>query len=310
MSVAVAAVSGFLVAVAICALAAALAHRAQHKRIDAMTRYLERAALGEAQALTPTGEDGLSRLQDEIGKTVSALHRTQDDAVRARDGFAHNLANIAHQIRTPLTAIALTAEKLGRSDEEATAGAARMIAAQAERLGRLQEDLLTMAKLDAGVLEMDLQPQDALTLASIAAESVEELAAEAGVSIEVAESGSVAVLADEHWTCEALMNILKNCIEHSAPGSVVRIEYEANPLYVQISILDEGPGFAAHEEARLFERFSTARRGGMSGTGLGLAFARELLELQQGTIRAAVRPGGGARFDIRLYCHPVVTSDG
>ena len=121
------------------------------------------------------------------------------------------------------------------------------------------------------------------------------------------------------------MNVMKNCVEHAPAGSSVRVESEAGPLYVEVLISDEGPGFAPGEEARLFERFYTGTRHAAAdaraaagalpatalrasaGTGLGLAFARELLERQDASIRARHPAAGGACFEIRLYGHPDVT---
>lgn len=326
---------------ALVAAGCARARRRRSARVAQLTDYLESAALGRAKALTPTGEDDLSRLQDEMGKTVMALERTRAEAVAAKDGFARNLASIAHQVKTPLSAIALAARRIDGCDADEDRHAAQAIIRQAERLDRLQGDLLLMAKLDAGVLEMRPDRQDVYTLLCQAAESLGDYAAAADVSIDVIRCDPAGcdpagcddamrcdpaeVLVDGHWACEALMNVMKNCVEHAPAGSSVRVEYEAGPLYVEVLISDEGPGFAPGEEARLFERFYTGTRHAAAdaraaagalpatalrasaGTGLGLAFARELLERQDASIRARRPAAGGACFEIRLYGHPDVT---
>ena len=321
---------------ALVAAGCARARRGRSARVAQLADYLESAALGRAKALTPTGEDDLSRLQDEMGKTVMALERTRAEAVAAKDGFARNLASIAHQVKTPLSAIALAARRIDGCDADEDRHAAQAIIRQAERLDRLQGDLLLMAKLDAGVLEMRPDRQDVYTLLCQAAESLGDYAAVAGVSIDVIRCDPAGcddamrcdpaeVLVDGHWACEALMNVMKNCVEHAPAGSSVRVEYEAGPLYVEVLISDEGPGFAPGEEARLFERFYTGTRHAAAdaraaagalpatalrasaGTGLGLSFARELLERQDASIRARRPAAGGACFEIRLYGHPDVT---
>ena len=306
--------AGALAVAAVCARA----RRRSAVRVRQLTDYLESAALGQAKALLPTGEDELSRLQDEIGKTVMALARTRAEAVAARDAFARNLSSIAHQTKTPLAVISLAAQRAAGGSPDEARQAAEVIARQAERLGRLQDDLLLMAKLDAGVLEMRPERQDVYTLLCQATESLDDYAAAAGVSIDVIRCDPAGrddaircdpaeVLVDGHWACEALMNVMKNCVEHAPAGSSVRVEYEAGPLYVEVLISDEGPGFAPGEESRLFERFYTGTRGASAGTGLGLAFARELLERQDASIRARRLPAAGACFEIRLYGHPDVT---
>ncbi len=305
MTIAVVGAACFGVALGIVCVGLVALHRrhAMRRRIDELTRYLEQAALGTAPALLPTGEDDLSRLQDELGKTVMALQRTRTDAVQVKDGFARNLAYIAHQTKTPLAALSLAADRLDPHDPIALADATRTIREQADRLKVLYDDLLVMARLDAGALNLVRTPQDVFTLVSIAVDTVEELADAACVSFEIVESGPCEVLADAHWTCEALANILKNCIEHAPAGSAVRVEYTSGPLFVEIRIIDEGPGFGMHETERVFDRFYTGARATASATGLGLAFAREIVELQQGSVRASSCSGGGACFDIRLYRH-------
>lgn len=298
---------GAMVCAAVCAIYLVRTRRTQARRVEQLTSYLESASLGRAEVLLPTGEDDLSRLQDEVGKTVMALHHAQAQAVQAQEDYARNLSSIAHQIKTPLAAISLAAQRLDGTDRDAAVRAKRTILFQTERLGSLQDDLLLMAKLDAGALRMTLEQHDVFTLLCIAADNLEELAKDADVTVNVADAGALEVLADEHWMCEALMNVIKNCIEHSPAGGTVRIDYCANPLYTEIEITDEGPGFSPTEEKRLFQRFYAGERAGTKGTGLGLAFARELLELQNGSIEARNRPDGGACFDIRIYCHPAVT---
>lgn len=312
-------------------VAARCAQRRQDKRLLETAAYLEQAALGRAAALAPTGEDALSKLQDEIIKTVSALEHARAQADEAKASYADNLHNIAHQIKTPLSALLLAEQRLKRhlalasraSSEAHDPGLASpklaqdidSIEAQTKRLIQLQGDLLLLARMDSGALEMRPAPQDALTLLSAAAESIEEIADGAGVRVEVEDAGAAEVVADAHWLCEALMNVMKNCVEHSPRGGVVTVTYRSNPLFLEVSIADEGPGFAAEELPRLFERFyrgaSRAKPSASCPTGLGLAFARELIERQNGTIRARNKAGGGALFEIRIYrqalCHPDVT---
>ncbi|WP_165172963.1 sensor histidine kinase KdpD [Adlercreutzia sp. ZJ242] len=315
------------------AVTARCVRRRQDKRLLETASYLERAALGRAAALTPTGEDALSKLQDEIVKTVSALRHARAQADEAKASYADNLHNIAHQLKTPLAAQLLAEQRLKRYAGKAACadGTAReadraldsleldciadSLEAQTKRLIKLQDDLLLLARMDSGALEMHPLPQDAFTLLSMAADSLEEIAGSAGVRIEVEDNGDAEVLADAHWICEALMNVMKNCVEHAPRGSVVRAAYRDNPLYLEMRVADEGAGFAPEDLPHLFERFyrgaSHAKPGMSSSTGLGLAFARELIERQNGVIRARNAAGKGALFEIRIYhqarCHPRVT---
>ena len=102
-------------------------------------------------------------------------------------------------------------------------------------------------------------------------------------------------------TMEAVMNLLKNCAEHSPAGSRIHCDYSRNPIYTLIRVWDEGKGFAAKDIPHLFERFYRGEDATPDGIGIGLFLAKEIIEMQNGTIRAANRPAGGAEFEIRFY---------
>ena len=110
------------------------------------------------------------------------------------------------------------------------------------------------------------------------------------------------VTVDLDWTMEAVMNLMKNCMEHS-PGGTVHCSYAQNPLYTEILIWDDGEGFAKEDIPHLFERFYRGKNPCEGGIGIGLALSKELIERQNGTIRAKNIPDGGALFEIRFYSH-------
>ncbi len=287
--------------------AAFLWHRKETLRIEALTGYLEQVNAGRDGVLLQTGEDALSGLQDEIYKTVTALHQTKDAALRAKENFAENLYNIAHQIKTPITAISLSMQLL---QEENGPGSAKMqgqncreVTRQLSNLTRLEEALLLLSRIDTGTLTLERREVDVFTLLMLSAENLQELFYAKEILVEIPEAGEKIILADMEWTMEAVMNLLKNCMEHTPPGGVVRCAYEQNPLYTLIRIWDTGPGFAREDMPHLFERFYRGKDAARGGIGIGLALAREIIERQNGTLLACNLPEGGACFEIRLYCH-------
>ncbi len=120
-------------------------------------------------------------------------------------------------------------------------------------------------------------------------------------SVDIPELGEVAVIADLDWTIEAVMNLMKNCMEHGS--GTVYCSYMQNPLYTEILIWDNGEGFKKEDMPHLFERFYRGKNSSGNGIGIGLALAKEIIERQNGTIRAKNRLGGGACFEIRFYSH-------
>lgn len=273
--------------------------KSMRRRLQGLTAYLEQANAGEAPVLSALGEDELSKLEDEIYKTVTYLYQTREEAVRAKNEFAHNLSNIAHQIRTPLTAISLCVQTM---EGEAGKKEREQIQRQLMRLTHLEEALLLLARLDTGTLVLERKETDVYTLLLLAADNLQEIFAQYAVSVDVPELGEMTVQVDLDWTMEAVMNLMKNCAEHSA-GGCVHCFYEQNPLYTEILVQDEGAGFAGEDIPHLFERFYRGRNAGESGIGIGLALAKEIIERQNGTIRAKNLPEGGACFEIRFYRH-------
>ena len=98
------------------------------------------------------------------------------------------------------------------------------------------------------------------------------------------------------------MNVMKNCMEH-CPGGNLYCSYEQNPLYTEILIGDDGEGFAIEDIPHLFERFYRGKNASEGGIGIGLALAKEIIERENGTIRAKNKPDGGALFEICFYSH-------
>lgn len=268
-------------------------------RLRTLTDYLEQVNLGKAGLTFPSGEDELSRLQDEIYKTVTMLHQTRDAALESKRHYAENLANIAHQIKTPITSISLSAQMLTGS----SGGYPEQIKKQVLRLTHLEEALLLLSRIDAGTLELKKQEADVFTVLTLAADNLQELLMQANVAIDIPEQGEIRFLVDPEWTMEAVMNLMKNCMEHTPPGGTVHCIYEENPMYTLICIRDEGPGFAEEDLPHLFERFYRGHDAKDGGIGIGLSLAKEIIEMQNGTIRAENIPDGGACFEIRLYSH-------
>ena len=302
------ATTGFLAGIFLFAMTYAFRNKTEAKRIEELSDYLEQVNMGKAVVLSGSGEDLFSRLEDEIYKTVTFLYQTKDAAVQAKNDFAENLSNIAHQIKTPITAISLSLQTLSEMPmkKEYEKDKIEQIKKQLNRLIHLEESLLVLSRLDAGTLMFQKEDVDVFTLLVLAADNLQELFADSGTFIDIPESGEMAVKADLNWTMEAVINVMKNCMEHNA-GGTVHCSYGQNPLYTEILIWDEGDGFAKEDIPNLFKRFyrgKNADAGGNirgSGIGIGLSLSKEIIEHQNGTIRAKNLPNGGACFEIRFY---------
>ncbi len=273
-------------------------NKMESARIQALTDYLEQVNTGKAIILSTSGEDDFSKLEDEIYKTVTFLYQTRDAAVQAKKDFAENLSNIAHQIKTPITALSLSVQMM-RQDFDS--GYLEQVEKQLLRLTHLEETLLVLSRIDAGTLPLQREEVDVFTLLVLAADNLQELLSDAGANVQIPELGELMVIADLDWTMEAVMNLMKNCMEHGN-GGTIHCFYAQNPLYTEILIWDDGDGFAKEDMPHLFERFYRGKNAGEGGIGIGLALAKEIIERQNGTIRAKNIPDG-ACFEIRFYSH-------
>lgn len=291
---------GFLAGSLLCCLLFFFWRKKQRQRIESLTEYLEKVNIGDGAILPQIGEDDFSRLQDEIYKTITELYQTKERALAAKRNFAGNLYNIAHQIKTPITSASLSLQMMQKAPSSEYM---EQIRRQLSRLTYLEESLLLLSRIDAGTLSLERKPVDVFTLLELSADNMQELFRAAEVGIDIQESGEQIIQADMEWTMEAVMNLLKNCMEHTPQGGKVSCSYEQNPIYTQITITDTGSGFEKEDIPHLFERFYRGKNAKKDGIGIGLALAKAIIEEQNGVIKAKNQLDGGACFEIRFYCH-------
>ena len=273
-------------------------NKMEARRIQDLSEYLEQVNMGKSVILSTFGEDDFSKLEDEIYKTVTYLYQTKATAIQAKNDFAENLSNIAHQIKTPITAISLSVQMM----KEDHSNHLKQVEKQLLRLTHLEEALLLLSRIDSGTLYLKKNETDVFTLLVLAADNLQELFKSSGTSINIPELGEMMIAADLDWTMEALMNLMKNCMEHSC-GRAIHCAYSQNPLYTEILIWDDGKGFMNEDIPHLFERFYRGQNATGNGIGIGLALSKEIIEHQNGTIQAKNKLGGGACFNIRFYRH-------
>ncbi|WP_320938309.1 sensor histidine kinase [Enterocloster lavalensis] len=237
-------------------------------RIGELTAYLEQSNRKEGAGLLAGREDDFSPLQDEIYKTVTALRLAAEREEKARREFADRLADVAHQIKTPVTSIAITAQALDRTGNDPGLNRIRR---QTERLEQLVETLLTFARIDSGALRLEKQEVDVYTALELAAETVEPVLHRRQIDLELPNHPGISFSGDLEWTAQAFINLFKNCADHAPQGGRIAVEYGENPLYTEITVRDNGPGFAPEELPYIFQRFYQGKRsvGDEPGSGAG-----------------------------------------
>lgn len=301
-TVSVAAGIGFLAGAGLLLAICWYEKRRMGDELRALTERLERVNRGEGGPFLETSESEFAKLGDEICKTVTALIQTRELALKAKQRYADHLSNIAHQLKTPITAMSLSLQMMqgeGISQSRHVSRIKNLLG----RLTRLEEALLLLARIDADGLSLKRREVDLFTLLTLSADNLQELLEAREICVDIPETAELKVSVDLDWTMEAVMNLMKNCMEHSPAGGTVHCCCQENPLYVQIKIWDEGEGFDEEELGHLFERFYRGKHAAEGSIGIGLAIAREIIQRQNGMLEAYNLPQGGACFEIRLYCH-------
>lgn len=269
-------------------------------RIQSLTKYLEQINQDKAPVLTTHKEDDFSLLEDEMYKTITMLRQTREEAVKEQSNLADSLADISHQIKTPLTSISIMVQLLSKEQNNSYTDC---IKKQTVHMERLVEALITLARIDAGVIKLNYQEVNTYTMLQLSVEELEAVILEKNIKLSLPNYPELYYTGDMDWSIEAFSNLIKNCVEHTPNGGSIKLDYFQNPLYMQIQIEDSGEGFSKKDLPHIFERFYRGEKPAEGGTGIGLALAKALIEQQNGAISAENLPDKGACFIIRFYCH-------
>ena len=266
--------------------------------VTALSAKLRRAISGEAVEFRDNQEGVLSMLKNDLHTLVAQLSAERDAANAAKSDFADYMADITHQLKTPVTSMMLMADLLETAPPEAQAAFLANIRQSLARMDWLLDTLLKLAKLDAGAVAF--APQE-VALEALVEAAVQPLAILMDVQAQRVEvSGTVTLQCDKRWTTEALTNLIKNACEASPPGSVIAVEGGENPLYRWLSVRDAGRGLTQAEMASLFTRFESTKHG--KGFGIGLPLALAIVRGQHGDIDVdAGGKGQGATFTMKFY---------
>ncbi len=273
----------------------------RYKRMERLAQSIENMLDGSlAPELEEYKEGEFAILKNKLEKLIVLLKHRTDELSKDKKLLADSIADISHQIRTPLTSINLILASLDdpSADEARRTELLSELDRQLARIDRLVTSLLKLAKLDADSVVME---REETSLADLIGYSLSPIAIQMELREQTAETeASGTAVIDRSWTAEALTNIMKNCSEHMGAGTL-HITAQENPLFAEIVIRDEGPGIDKEDLPHIFERFYKGKNSAPSSVGIGLALARMIITKQNGTVKAENAPDGGARFTVRFY---------
>ena len=279
-----------------------LAERRRYQDIAGLNSYLEKVlAGGEAPNILDQEEGELSILMTNIYKVTTTLKYQKELLANDKKALADAIADISHQLKTPLTSMIVMNDLLKTEDnKERQAEFLDTQSKQLDRMNWLIQTLLKLSKIDAGTISMKTEEvgSDALMTEVIKPFEIQMELKNIGY---LHEGENLKIRCDRNWTCEALQNIVKNCIEHMGSGDSLKISVDETNIYSQIRIEDTGSGIPKEDLPHIFERFYKGRNSGKDSVGIGLALAKTIISGQHGDITAESEEGVGSRFYIRFY---------
>lgn len=248
-------------------------------------------------------EGDVEILRDELQKMILRLEEQTELLEKEKMSLADSLADISHQIRTPLTTLNLLVERMKKNtgDSSSRQSLLREAEQMLDRIQWLMTSLLRLSKLDAGAIV--LKPQK-IVLASFFQEVMKPFAVSMdirGQSLEVNGDRNTEVQGDYNWTLEAIGNVVKNSLEYTPEGGRLLIDWEDNPLFTEIKITDSGQGIPKEDIPHLFERFYRGKNAGNHSFGIGLSLSRAILSQENAVIYGQNAAPMGAQFVIRFY---------
>ena len=299
----------------------------RNKKLTAMNDYLNRILAGDESMEIESMEEGeLSILKTNLFKVMTLLMHQRAYLKDEKIHMANAIADISHQLKTPLTSLMMMNDLLeNESDEEKRKELLATQSASLDRMNWLIQTLLKISKLDAKCVELkkdsiltkDLVDKvtepflinmelggiryvNMLGGSRVVADEEKNTGKDAEQSTEGSKEGNI-ITCDINWTTEAIQNIVKNCIEHMKEGDSLTISDENTTLYTSIIITDTGCGIDAVDLPHIFERFYKGKNSSSNSVGIGLALAKTIIEEQKGEIAVTSKVGEGSTFIIKFY---------
>jgi histidine kinase len=295
--------TALLVAVGAAAVTAAAVSLFTTRRIVAPIRLIQEASQRIAEGRY--GERVPLLTEDELGDLALQFNRMADALEQTEKRRRDLIADVAHELRTPLASIAGYAEGLVDGVLPATPDVLHRVYREATRLQRLVDDLQELSRAEAGQLPLHLRSVNVDDLVETAAARLRPQFEEKGVTLTVAPAGDLPpVLGDPDRLVQVLTNLLGNALQYTPPGGSAEVRTKATGSFVEVAVVDTGIGIAPEHLPHIFDRFyrvDRSRSRASGGTGIGLTIARHLVEAHGGSITASSPgPGRGSTFTVRL----------
>lgn len=275
----------------------------QKKQTMDIAKRIERINLGDySLQIDRNSEDELSLLDNQIYRTAVKFREQAENSRKDKENLQKSLSDISHQLKTPLTSIIVMVENILDDDDmplEIRREFLNDIKHNTNTISFLVQSLLKLSKLDAEAVKFRYEQVEVKSIVDECIKNTAVMAEILGVRLET-DCNDIILNCDKKWLCEAVTNIIKNCIEHSQNGNI-KITADQNKLYTKISIKDNGSGITKEDLPHIFERFYKGKNSSDDSVGIGLSLAKTIIEKQGGYISVSSELNKGSEFVIKFF---------
>lgn len=275
----------------------------QKKQTMDIAKRIERINLGDySLQIDENSEDELSLLDNQIYRTTVKFREQAENSRKDKENLQKSLSDISHQLKTPLTSIIVMVENILDDDDmplEIRREFLNDIKHNTNTISFLVQSLLKLSKLDAEAVKSRYEQVEVKSIVDECIKNTAVMAEILGVRLET-DCNDIILNCDRKWLCEAITNIIKNCIEHSHNGNI-KITADQNKLYTKISIKDNGSGITKEDLPHIFERFYKGKNSSDDSVGIGLSLAKTIIEKQGGYISVSSELNKGSEFVIKFF---------
>ncbi len=275
----------------------------QKKQTMDIAKRIERINLGDySLQIDENSEDELSLLDNQIYRTTVKFREQAENSRKDKENLQKSLSDISHQLKTLLTSIIVMVENILDDDDmplEIRREFLNDIKHNTNTISFLVQSLLKLSKLDAEAVKFRYEQVEVKSIVDECIKNTAVMAEILGVRLET-DCNDIILNCDRKWLCEAITNIIKNCIEHSHNGNI-KITADQNKLYTKISIKDNGSGITKEDLPHIFERFYKGKNSSDDSVGIGLSLAKTIIEKQGGYISVSSELNKGSEFVIKFF---------
>lgn len=278
--------------------------RWRYRELEKLSVYLREISSGNYSLDARDNQEGeLSILKNDIYKVTLMLSEQRSLLQRDKTGLTDAISDISHQLKTPLTSMTVMADLLSKPDLPPAKRTefTRNIRIQLERIDWLVSSLLKLSRIEEKTIQFK---KDQVFVNKLIQKALEPVLIPLEIkdqAVSIKGDDNVSFVGDFKWTAEALINILKNGVEHTHEGGRIAISFSENALFTEIIIADNGKGIPKEDLPYIFKRFYKGKNASEGSIGIGLAMAYSIIASQNGVIDVTSSCDKGTQFRIKFY---------